>query len=197
MAPDLLGTASGTHAFDHRIVVERIGQDQAVRKELGDRRDARMVGHVAGRENECCLLAMQVRKLGLQLHQSTVRTRDVARPAPARTHLASVASHRFDYLRVVAHAEIVVRAPYNDIPLPARAVPKRVGELSSFALQVSENAIAALTFQSSNGVLKTTEIVEHTSGSFGDPVVCYATLAKQGGSCQFCVMLPRLNGAGR
>src|SRR6202000_289409 len=32
VAPDLPGTASGTYAFDHRIMVERIGQDQAVRK---------------------------------------------------------------------------------------------------------------------------------------------------------------------
>jgi hypothetical protein len=48
---------------------------------------------------------------------------------------------------MLAHAEIIVRAPDNDIPLAARAVPERMGELPCVAFQVGEDAIAALTFQ--------------------------------------------------
>ncbi len=166
VAADLLGAASRTHAFDHRIVIVRIGQDQAVRKELADRRDARMVGHVARRENERRLLAMQVRKFSFQLDQSPVRARNIARSASARPHRARGSAHRSDDLRVLAHAKIVVGAPDHDIPLAARAVPERIGKLSHFALQVSEDAIAALTFQSSNGRLESPIIVEHSWVSF-------------------------------
>src|SRR5882757_5587091 len=162
VAPNLPGTASGTHAFDHRIVIERIGQDQAIRKEPGHRRDARMVGHVARSENKRRLLAMEISKLGLQLHQSPIRTRNIARSARARTHPARGGAHRFDYLWVLAHAKIIVRAPDHDIPLAAWAVPERMGELSHLALQVGEDAVATLPFQSSNGRLKIPVIVEHS-----------------------------------
>jgi hypothetical protein len=56
---------------------------------------------------------------------------------------------------MLAHAEIVVRAPYNDISAAAGAVPERIGELPRFAFQVGENAITALTFQRRDGRLKT------------------------------------------
>src|SRR5437763_6848518 len=105
---------------------------------------------------------MEIRKLSLQLHQSPVRTRNVARPAGARAHPASGGAHCVDYLRVLAHAEIVVRTPDHDVPLAARAVPERVGELPCLALQISEDTIATLPLQSSNGRLKTPVIVEHS-----------------------------------
>jgi hypothetical protein len=62
---------------------------------------------------------------------------------------------------MLANAEIVVRTPDHDIPLAARAVPVRMGELSHLALQLSEDAITPLTYQGSNGRLKTRVIVEH------------------------------------
>ena len=125
-----------------------------------------MVGHVARSEYERRLLAVQLRKLSLQLHQGPIRTRNVACSASAGPHRARGGAHRFDYLRMLAHGEIIVRAPDHDIPLAARAVPERMGELSHLALQVSEDAIAALTFQSGNGRLKTPVIVEHPRESF-------------------------------
>src|SRR2546423_12166441 len=121
-----------------------------------------MVGNVAGCENERRLLAMEIRKLSLQLHQSPVRTRNVARPAGAGAHPARGGTHCIDYLRVLAHAEIVVRAPDHDVPGAARAVPERVGELPYLALQISEDTIATLPLESSNGRLKTPVIVEHS-----------------------------------
>jgi hypothetical protein len=97
MAPNVLGAAGGAHALDYRIVVVRIGQDQAVREEPGDGCDAGMVGDVARSENQRRLLAMQIRKLGLQLHHSSIRARYISRPrrppAPmvrAAAHIASI-----------------------------------------------------------------------------------------------------------
>src|ERR1700730_6880490 len=110
---------------------------------------------------------MQVRELGLQLDQRPIRTRDVARPACTRTHRARGDAHRFDYLRMLAHAEIVVRAPYDDIPLAVRAIPERVGELSRLALKISEHTITLLPLQSGDGRLKTRLLVEHPRKSSG------------------------------
>jgi hypothetical protein len=39
-----------------------------------------------------------------------------------------------------------------------------MGKVSRFALEVSEDAVAALTFQGSNGRLKAPVIVEHVLG---------------------------------
>src|SRR5882724_1823958 len=122
-----------------------------------------MVGYVARRENERSLLAMQIRELGLELHQRPIRTRDVARPARARAHRARGDAHRFDHLRMLSHAEIVVRTPYDDIPLAVRAIPERKGEPSRFAFQIGEDAIALLPLQSGNGRLKIPGIIEHLS----------------------------------
>src|SRR6202035_2076154 len=125
-----------------------------------------MVGDVARRENQCRFLAMQVRQLGLELHQRPIRARDVARSARARTHRARRGAHRIDHLRVLAHAEIIVGAPDHDLPLAARAVPERFRKLSRLALEVSEDAIALLVFQSGDGRLKIPDIVEHPWKSF-------------------------------
>jgi len=61
----------------------------------------------------------------------------------------------------LAHAEIIVGAPHDDVPLAVRAFPQGMGELSRFALEVGEDAIALLAFQSGNGRLETPDIVEH------------------------------------
>jgi hypothetical protein len=61
---------------------------------------------------------------------------------------------------VLAHAEIVVRAPYNDISGAVRAVPECIGELSYLALKVSEDAIPLLMFQSGNGRFKGPVIID-------------------------------------
>src|SRR5437763_6276210 len=125
-----------------------------------------MVGHIARRENERRFLAMQLRQLGLELHQRAIRTRDVARPTRTCTHPARGRAHRFDHFWVLAHAEIVVGAPEHDIVLAVRTIPESMGELSHFALQVDEDAIAPLALQSGNGRLKTPVVVEHWWKSF-------------------------------
>ena len=60
--PDLLLAARLAHALDHRIVVERVRQDEAVRQQLGDGRDAGLVGDVAGGEHQRGRLARAGRR---------------------------------------------------------------------------------------------------------------------------------------
>ena len=64
---DLLRTVGLVDAFNHRIVVQLVGKDQAVRNELGDRRDAGLVCDISRGEHQRRLLRVQVRKLPLQI----------------------------------------------------------------------------------------------------------------------------------
>jgi hypothetical protein len=48
---------------------------------------------------------------------------------------------------MLAHAQIVVRTPYNHIPLAAWAIPECKGEPPCLAFQISEDAIALLLLQ--------------------------------------------------
>ena len=128
VAPDLLFGAGLAHALDHRVVVPGVGEDQAVRQQLRDGRDAGLVRHVAGGEDERRLLAVQVGKLRLQLDQRMVGAGDVARAARARAHARRGLDHRADHLRVLAHAEIVVGAPDHDVrACPAASARRRAG----------------------------------------------------------------------
>ena len=69
MAENLLLAMRLPHALDHRIVVERVRQDQAIRHQLGERGNAGLVGHIAGGEDQRRFLAVQVGKLALELDQ--------------------------------------------------------------------------------------------------------------------------------
>ena len=60
VAEDLALAAGLADAFDHRIVVERIRQDQAVRNQFGDGRNAGLVRDVARGEQQRGFLAVQV-----------------------------------------------------------------------------------------------------------------------------------------
>jgi hypothetical protein len=67
MAPNLLFHAGTPYALDHRIVVPGIRQDHTVWKQLGDSRDAGLVGHIARGEDQRRFLAVQVGEFALQL----------------------------------------------------------------------------------------------------------------------------------
>ena len=70
VAPHLLLAAGAADALDHRIVVERVRQDQAVRQQAGDRRNAGEVGDPAGGEDERRRLAVQVGEFALRAGRS-------------------------------------------------------------------------------------------------------------------------------
>ncbi len=83
--PYALLAARAFDALDHRIVVERVGQDEAIGQEAGDGRNRRQIGHPARGEDERRRLAVQVGKLGLELDDRIVSAGNVAgsaRPRP-------------------------------------------------------------------------------------------------------------------
>ena len=130
---------------------QRVRQDQAVRQQLGDGRNAGLVRHVARGEHQRRLLAVQVGKLGLQFNQRMIGAGDIARAARARAHARRGLDHRADHLRVLPHAEIVVGAPDHDVPLALRRMPERVREPAGDALEIGEHAVAPLVMQGRQG----------------------------------------------
>ncbi len=117
-----LALAAGlADAFDHRIVVELVRQDQAIRNQLGDGRNAGLVRDVARGEQQRGFLAVQIGQFLLQLHQRMMGAGDVAGAAGAGADARGGLDHGADHLRVLAHAEIVVGAPDHDIARPLRA----------------------------------------------------------------------------
>src|SRR5262245_43394505 len=79
---------------------------------------------------------------------SDVRSRDVARAAGARSLGGHSGLHGFQHDRVLAHAEIIVAAPYSYVTgrLPG-AVQASLGESTHDTFQLGEVAVASLFTQ--------------------------------------------------
>ena len=145
MAKDLLLGARALHAFDHRIMVRGVGQNDAVGQQVGDRRDRREIGNPAGGEDERGFLAVQIGEFALKLDNGVAGAGNVAGAAGAGADPASRVDHRGDHVGVLTHAEIVVGAPYGH-GLDRAVVAMPIGEGKSFdvALQMRKDAVAAL-----------------------------------------------------
>ena len=71
------------HALDHRIVVELIGENEAIREDVADRRDRGEIRDPARGEDEPRLLAVQIGEFGLQLDERVTIAGNVAGAAGA------------------------------------------------------------------------------------------------------------------
>ena len=114
---------------------------------LRERRNAGLVGDVAGGEDQRRFLAVQVGEFALELDQRMIVAGDVAGAAGAGAHARRGLDHGADHLRVLAHAEIVVRAPDHDVLRPVRRMPDRMRKAPGDAFEIGENAVAALAVQ--------------------------------------------------
>ena len=144
---DLLLAPGLAHALDHGIVVEGVGQDQAVGKQLGDGRDAGLVRHVARGEDEGAFLAVQVGELLLERDQGMIGAGDVAGAAGAGAHPGRGLHHRPDHLGVLAHAQIVVGAPHDDVTGAVGGMPNGARKAPGQTFQVGKNPIAPLVLE--------------------------------------------------
>ena len=152
VAENLLVASGVADALDHRIVVVGVRQDQAVRNELGDGRDAGLVRDIARGEHQRRRLAVQVGELALQLDQRMVGAGDVAGAAGAGAHARRGLDHGADHLRVLAHAEVVVGAPDHDLARALRRVPEGVRKAAGDALEIGKHPVAPLVVQAAQGV---------------------------------------------
>src|SRR6266508_2155479 len=174
VAENLLLALRLPHAFDHRIVVEGIRQDQAVRHQLGDGRDAGLVRDVARGEDQRRFLAVQVGELALELDQRMIGAGDVAGAAGAGAHAGRGLDHGADHLGVLAHAEIVVGAPYDYVPRPLRRMPDRAREPPGLSFEVGKNPIAPLVLEPAEGV-REKHVIIHRFGLPGSEWALFGT----------------------
>src|SRR5713226_284199 len=87
----------------------------------------------------------------LQLDQGMIGPGDVSRATGAGAEALCRRHHGPDHLRVLAHPEIIVRAPDHHLALTARSVPDGVRVATSDALKIREDAIALLIPQPAQG----------------------------------------------
>ncbi len=120
---------------------------QAIRHQFRQGRDAGLVRHIAGGEDQRCFLAVQIGKLALQFDQRMIIAGDIAGAAGAGAHPGRGLDHGADHLRVLAHAQIVVRAPDHDVLRPLRRMPHRMRKPPGDALEIGKYPIAPLVMQ--------------------------------------------------
>src|SRR6185437_2418494 len=159
VAEDHAVAAGLAYALDHRIVVEGVRENEAVRDEPGDGRNAGLVRDVARREQERGFLAVKIRQFRLELHQGMVGAGDIAGAAGAGADAGRGLDHGSDYFRMLAHAEIVVGAPDHDIACPLRGMPHRVGKPAGDALEICEYAVAAFVMESAEGGIEKLAVI--------------------------------------
>ena len=134
-------------AGDHRRVVQRIREYDRAGHLARQGRQSRIICDIARGEDQCGFAAMQIGdlELELELEMEMIVARDVAGAARTGTHRPQRLLHRHQHRRVLAHAEIVVRAPDGD--LGADPVIESAWKTAAAPLEIGEDAVAALGAQ--------------------------------------------------
>ena len=167
VAENLLLAMRLAHAFDHRVVIPGVGEDQAVRHLLGERGNPGLVRNVAGGENQRRFLAVQVGQLALEFDQRVIVAGNVAGAAGAGAHPGRGLDHGADHFGMLAHAEIVVRAPDHDVARALRRVPDRVRKPAGDPLEIGKHPITPLAPQPAKRVGKKGAVI-HEVPAFRD-----------------------------
>src|SRR5262249_40839660 len=144
VSPNQLLATRLAHTLDHRIVIERVGENQAVGNELRDRRYAGQIRYIPRSEDERRVLAVQIGQLPLKLDQGVIGPCNIARAARAHTNTHRGFDEGGDYLGVLSHSEIVVRAPDNHFGPSFQRMANGVWKAAGDALEVGKHAIASL-----------------------------------------------------
>ena len=145
VAKDVLLATAAADPRDHRRVVHLVREDDAAGQHLGERRERGLVRDVARGEEQGGLLAMEVGQFGLELDVIMRVAADVSRASRARADAVERFLHRGDHVGMLAHAEVIVRAPHGDVLRVGRArITARAGEAALGPQDVDEHAIAPL-----------------------------------------------------
>ena len=142
--PDAFLAAGVADALDHRGVVGGVGEDDRAGQPGAERRERSPVRDVAGGEEQRRLLAVQVGEFALEQHVVVGGAGDVAGAAGAGAAAVDRIVHRRDDLRVLAHAEVVVRAPDGDVAGALADVAGGAREGAVGARELGEDAVVAL-----------------------------------------------------
>lgn len=133
-------------AGDHRRVVLLVRKDHEPGQQFLNRRQRRVVSDERGREKKCRFLAVKVGELPLELDVKMRGAGDVARSTRTGSDCIERFVHRLEDDRILALAQIIVRAPHGDGANVARR--KHL-------------------FGSRKGASGATDVGEHTVSAFG------------------------------
>ncbi len=167
VAPDALRAAALAHALDHGVVVLLVREDHSALQELHQRGNRGFVRDVARGEQQGRFLAVQVCQLSFKLDVIVGRSGNIARAARAGAGRVDRLVHGGKHLGMLAHAEIIVRAPYCNRPRPLRRVMDRSRKFPLAPQNIGEYAVAPFDRQCVEGFLKLPLIV-HTFSSLRD-----------------------------
>ena len=163
VAEHALLAARVADARDHDGMVEFVGEDDAAGQELAERRQRRVVRDVAAGEQQRAFLAVQIGKLMLELDMVMRVAADVARAAGAGADIVQRLFHRRDHLGMLAHREVIVRAPHGDRLGPVMmGEAARIGERALVAQDVDEHAIAAFGMKPVDRLVENLVVVQRT-----------------------------------
>src|SRR5690606_9610268 len=116
---------------------------------------------VAAGEQQRAFLAVEVGKLALQLDVIMRVAADVAGAAAAGADVMQRLFHRLDHLRVLAHRQVIVRAPHGDRLRPVVVgEAARSGILALLAQNVDEHAIPSLTMKALDRLVEDVVVVQ-------------------------------------
>src|SRR5262249_52471158 len=107
VSPNQLLATGLAHARDHRVVIERVGENQAVGNESRDRRYAGQIRYIPRSEDERRVLAVQIGQFLLKLDQGMIGPCNIARAARAHTKTSRGFDEGGDHLGMLAHSEII------------------------------------------------------------------------------------------
>ena len=163
MAEDKALCSRPADPFDHRIMVERVREDRAARHELAQRAECGKVGNPSRCEDQRCVLAVKVGELGFKLDMLSVGPGDIPRPSRSGSRQIDGTVHGRQYVRMLAHAEIVIAAPDSDAAtLAIRTMPQGGWELPRYPLEFDEGPIPAIQLHLADKTFELGDIV-HTS----------------------------------
>ena len=165
MAEHALLAARIADAGDHRCVVQFVRIDDAAGQHLGQRGQRRLVRHIAAGEEERALLAVQIGKLAFEIDMVMGVAADVARAAGAGADIVQRLFHRRDHLGMLAHGEIIVRAPHGDRLGPVVACKAaRVWKGTLVAQDVDKDPVAAFGMQTIDRLRKGARVINRSRG---------------------------------
>ncbi len=164
VAKDPLFAARIADARDHAGVVQLVGKDDAAGQQFRKRRQRRVIGDIARSEQQGRFLVVKVGKLAFQFYMVMRVAADVPRAAGTGADIVQRFLHRLDHLGVLAHREVVVRAPNGDRlrPVVMRETPS-VRECPLVPQDVDEHPVASLGMQTLDSLVENLVVIHKRS----------------------------------
>ena len=151
---------------NHRRMIQFVGKDDAARQNLGQCRQRCLIRHIARGEQQGTGLAVPVGQLALELDVIMGVAANIAGSARSRTDIMQSFFHRRDHIGMLAHRQIIVRAPdgYRLRTVVMRETA-RIGKGTLVSQYVYKDPIAAFCMEPVNRLRKYLVVVHYVTKS--------------------------------